>query len=106
MTELIGPPYLGVSGWRPEEPDGVPITDDELTALALAADPDQQLGPDAVPFDLYLSQFPASLPSWYMPAARARNHPWWRPVVLILIFGFLLVDAFGLCATYGTLGIA
>ncbi len=82
------------------------FTDEELTALALAADPVEPLAADAVPVDIYLSQFPSSLPSWYMPAARARNHPWWRPVVMVLIFGFLLVDAFGLCATYGTLGIA
>ncbi len=88
----------------------VPLTDEELTALAMAADPDQPLPADAVPFDLYLSEFPSPspgpLPAWYMPAARARNHPWWRPVVLVLIFAFLLVDAYGLCATYGSLVFA
>jgi hypothetical protein len=86
------------------------LTDEELTALALAADPDAPLSDDAVPFDLYLSQFPSplpgSLPAWYMPAARARSHPWWRPIVLVLILGFLVVDAFGLCATYGQLVVA
>jgi hypothetical protein len=86
------------------------LTDEELTALALAADPDAPLSDDAVPFDLYLSQFPSplpgSLPAWYMPAARARSHPWWRLIVLVLILGFLVVDAFGLCATYGQLVVA
>ncbi|HEY1734642.1 MAG TPA: hypothetical protein VGG23_09355 [Acidimicrobiales bacterium] len=93
-----------------DPPAGRALTDDELTALALAADPDAPLSDDAVPVDLYLSQFPSplpgSLPAWYMPAARARSHPWWRPIVLVLILGFLVVDAFGLCATYGQLVVA
>jgi hypothetical protein len=86
------------------------ITDDELIALALAADPDAPLSDDAVPVELYMSQFPSPMPGplpvWYMPAARARSHPWWRPVVLVLIVGFLMIDAFGLCATYGPLVLA
>ena len=115
MTDVIGAP---LNGTAPDQlaldplaldemvPGEIGISDEELTALALAADPSVGLSTDAVPLDLYLSQLPGSLPSWYMPAARARNHPRWRPVVIVLIFGFLLVDAFGLCATYGTLGIA
>ena len=41
-----------------------------------------------------------------MAPAVAVGRRWSTPVVLLLVFGFLLVDAFGLCATYGTLGLA
>jgi hypothetical protein len=88
------------------------MDDEELTALALAADPHAPLDPDAVPCDVYLSQFRGGLaqlpplPQWYMPTAMATGRRWWRPVVLVLVFGFLLVDAFGLCGTYGQLVLA
>ena len=82
------------------------ITDAELTALALAADPDQPLDENALPLSAYLAQLPSPLPQWYMPVATARHHRWWWPVVLAIVFAFLLADAFGLCGTYGQLGLA
>ena len=81
-------------------------TDEELTALAMAADPDAPLDPEAVPIGCYLSQTPGLLPAWYMPPAVARGRRWWMPVIVVVILGFLVVDAFGLCATYGVLTIA
>jgi hypothetical protein len=82
------------------------ITDEELTALALAADPDGPLDPDAVPLGVYLSLLPSPLPEWYMPAA-ASGARWWRwPVVVPVIGALLLIAGFGLCATYGQLGLA
>jgi hypothetical protein len=46
-----------------------PLTDAELSALALAADPDAVLDSDAVPLAVVLgTDSPAALPSWYMPA--------------------------------------
>ena len=81
-----------------------PITDAELTALALAADPDGPPDADAVPMALYLALAPGPLPAWYMPPAMARGGPRWRrPVVLAVIAAFLIIDAFGLCSTYGPL---
>ena len=43
-----------------------PFSDDELTALALAADPTEMLDDDAVPFEGERSV--GLLPDWYMPA--------------------------------------
>ena len=78
------------------------LTDDELTALALAADPDQPLSPDAVPLALYEQE--GLLPHWYMPPVTVRRVRHWRvPVIWVVIAAFLLVDAFGLCITYGQL---
>jgi hypothetical protein len=78
------------------------LSDDELTALALAADPDQPLDADAVP--LTFDQTGNGLPGWYMPPVMARGASRWRrSVVFALVAAFLLIDAFGLCITYGQL---
>ncbi len=104
MVQVIVPPAGRGYGLLPvEEAD---FTDDELTELALAAEADSPLDPNAVPLDIYGSQAAALLPAWYMPPvmARARNaRPWRRSLVFVLIAAFLLVDAFGLCITYGQL---
>jgi hypothetical protein len=84
-----------------------PITDEELTALALAADPDRPLDPDAVPLSVYLAQVPAMLPGWYMaPAMAATGKRWRTPVIIALIVAFLLIEAWGLCSTYGQVVLA
>lgn len=85
-----------------EEGGLLAISDAELTALALAADPDLPLDPDAVPMQVYLGQTGGPLPEWYMApvsARRIRRLP--QLVVLALIGAFLLIEAFGLCSTYG-----
>jgi len=83
-------------------PDG--ITDDELAALALAADPDQPLAVDAVPLDAYLATTLGGLPDWYMAPVMARRSAGRRRVVILAVVGaFLLIEAFGLCSTYGQL---
>ena len=82
------------------------ISDSELTSLALAADPDLPLDPDALPLALYLSQVPSILPGWYMPQVMARSGNRWRVlVVLAIIIAFVLIEALGLCNTYGQLGL-
>jgi hypothetical protein len=84
-----------------------PITDEELTALALAADPDGPLDKDAVPLSVYLGQIPALLPGWYMPPAMATSGSRWRtPVILAIVFAFLIIEAYGLCSTYGQVVLA
>jgi hypothetical protein len=87
--------------------NGMPgmFTDDELTALALAADPDQPLDSDAVPMSDYLSSEKVGLlPEWYMAPVMTR-HISRAPqlVVLVVIGAFLLIEAVGLCSTYGQL---
>jgi hypothetical protein len=41
-----------------------------------------------------------------MPVATARHHRWWWPVVMTIVVAFLVVDAFGLCSTFGQLVVA
>ncbi len=83
------------------------LTDAELTALALAADPAAGLPDDAVPISVHLARFGPSLPVWYMPPTVARGGRRWKtPVVIAIVSAFLLIDAMGLCNTYGILGFA
>ena len=78
------------------------IDDEQLTALALAADPDQPIDPNATPFVVRNDSGP--LPSWYMPAPAARmQEPWQVAVVLFLIGTLTLISGLGLCITYGYL---
>jgi hypothetical protein len=82
------------------------ITDEELTALALAADPIAPLDQDAVPLAVYLGQTSGPLPDWYMPSPMARVRVWWRlPVVMTIVGAFLIIEALGLCNTFGVLSI-
>jgi hypothetical protein len=84
--------------------DDEQISDDELTTLALAADPEQKPSPDAVPLALYRNLPSASLPLWYMPPATARAAGGWRlPIVASVVLALLFINALGLCITYGTL---
>ena len=77
------------------------IADDELVALALAADPDQPLDPDAVPFVADPDR-PGLLPAWYMPAPAARGGGRTRRLVIAgIILALLVVNGAGLCVTYG-----
>lgn len=88
----------GGLGWRA-------VDDEELTALALAADPDAPLPDDAVSiWELEPERADPLLPEWYMPAASGGARPGWRRrVALVLISTFLLINAAGLCSTYGPL---
>jgi hypothetical protein len=81
----------------------VVITDDELAAEAIAADPDPCLD-DALPFDRMTgTEAAAALPSWYMPAPMigARVLGWRRGVVLTFVSALLVIEAYGLCTTFG-----
>ena len=101
-SELIEAHYDEGSGGT--DFNALQITDAELTALALACDPDQPLDPEATPLDLYPDQSFGLLPRWYMPPVTAIGLRRWRtPVVVAIIVAFLLIDAFGLCITYGQL---
>ena len=83
------------------------ITDEELESLALAADPDVALDDDAVSLWELEHTDDDLLPAWYMPSPMvgvARLQGWKRTVVLLIIVSFLVIDAAGLCSTYGWVG--
>ena len=95
--------------FEPDDADD-PIGDDELAALALAADPDVVVGDDAVSvWDVLGSARTAPLPEWYMPAPMAaRQLPRWRRVLVranvgLIVAAFVTINAAGLCNTYGQL---
>jgi len=82
-------------------------TDAELTALALAADPDAPIAEGAVPIGIHLAQIGSALPMWYMPpVARRGGSRWKAPFVIAVVSAFLLIDLLGLCNTYGILSLA
>ena len=82
--------------------------DEELAALALAAEPDAPVPEDAV--DLWSLLPPGTgtgdrlLPGWYMPAPMGGAGPltgWRRRLALLVVAALLLITAYGLCNTYG-----
>jgi hypothetical protein len=82
-------------------------SDEELTALALASDPNTPLGPDAVAWTAGYEQHTRLLPEWYMAPVVATTHRRGvRLVVVALVAGFLILDAFGLCVTSGFVSLA
>jgi hypothetical protein len=90
----------GTGTTRVETPP--PLTDEELTRLALGAAPMTVPTEDAVPLAQYLELEDGLLPAWYMPSPMARHHARWRlPVVLALVGAFVAIEAAGLCSTFG-----
>jgi hypothetical protein len=86
------------------------ISDEELAAEALAAEPDV-LPDDAVPWSdvIDADPDPGLLPSWYMPAPMVGGpvlDGWRRRIALIVIVAFLAINAAGLCSTYGLVELA
>jgi len=80
------------------------VSDAELTALALATDPDDvEIDPEAEPFGVGDAQV-ALLPEWYMPARMSARGPHQRRrawIVVGLIAAMVIVNGAGLCVTYG-----
>ena len=91
----------------PAEPPGPgpeqPVSDAELSALALAADPDAPVDPGAVSlWQLAGWDREELLPAWYMPAPlRSTSTRRQRWVIGLVVASFLLINAHGLCSTYG-----
>jgi hypothetical protein len=83
-----------------------PVTDDELAALALSADPDAPLPSDAVSLWDLDARDSQLLPNWYMPAPMSghrRLSRWQRRLAWLVVATFVLIDAYGLCSTYGSI---
>jgi hypothetical protein len=80
------------------------ISDEELTELALAADPNQSLQ-DARPIAEVIGRGGEStLPEWYMPAVMGGGlhlSGWRRGLIFTFITALVVIEAFGLCSTYG-----
>lgn len=82
------------------------FSDEELTELALAADPDATLDDDAVPLEGAWGA-PGPLPLWYMPATTVRSRGGTRAVIVaVIIVSLLVIVASGFCITYGVLEVA
>jgi hypothetical protein len=86
-----------------DETDGIEsLSDEELTELALAADPDQALDADAVPLVLNDAESFDLLPRWYMPPVLSSGGSRWKKtVVLVLVATLLTIEALGLCSVFG-----
>ncbi len=79
-----------------------PVTDEELVALALRTAPEGASVDDAVPLDDYLGRQPGLLPAWYMPRPLSATGARWRRVVVLgVVAAFLILEAAGLCSTFG-----
>ncbi len=107
VAPVLAPADGNVQGVSTEEPllDD-PLTDAELTALALGTDPLGPLPDDAEQMMGPLVIGGGALPLWYMPpVARRAKRRWAAPVVIAVVAAFLLIDAMGLCNTYGLLSL-
>ena len=83
------------------------LSDAELTSLALRSDPNVPLELDAVPWIWNASDSPNGLPEWYMPRASAVGRGrGTKLIVVAIVVGLLVIDAFGLCITSGFLSLA
>ena len=88
-------------------PVDIHVGDEELAALALAADPDTVVAADAV--SLWETGDAGPLPAWYMPAPTGGQRlltGWRRRLVFVVIAAFLLINVYGLCSTYGWVELA
>lgn len=87
--------------------------EDELDALALAADPDVTVPDDAVSLWDLDADRSGLLPAWYMPTpsagpSTATSSTSWRRRAFALTFvvALVLINAAGLCVTYGRVILA
>ena len=81
--------------------DATDVSDDELTRLALAADPDAPVPDDAVPFDTSAGMAANLLPDWYMPAPSLRRSPGRTAVLVGTAVAMFVINVGGVCVTYG-----
>jgi len=84
------------------------LTDDELTERPSPP----IVANDAVPMGELLgfegwSGAGELLPGWYMPPPMGSTrllYGWRRGIVLLIVASFVLINAYGLCSTYGHVG--
>ena len=82
-------------------------TDDELAALALSADPHPKIDPRVPPWQPLSTTMAGLLPTWYMPApSGTQRGTGTRVAIGFIVAGFVLINALGLCVTYGVVSLA
>jgi hypothetical protein len=85
-----------------DELPGEAVSDEELTEIALAADPDGPLDPRAQPLEFFAPTHGVGLPQWYMPqVTRVRCSGWRMPVTVGIVAVLLALEALGLCSIFG-----
>jgi hypothetical protein len=79
----------------------VDVTDEELTAEALAADQDCPLSENAVAFESGDGDGRSMLPEWYMPAPSPRRSRGRVIVFTVLAASLVAGNVVGFCVTFG-----
>ena len=83
------------------------ISDDELAELALGADPHPIIDPRVAPWRPLTHTVAGLLPEWYMPLpAGTRRGTGAKIAEGVIIASFVLINALGLCVTYGWVTLA
>lgn len=83
------------------------LSDEELTDLALSGEFNASCEPGATPWRGAWGSPPLLVPEWYMPRPTGRRRVRGTGLIVVLVIvGFLLVDALGLCLTSGFLTLA
>jgi len=95
------------NSWSLDDPSfttGI-FSDEELGELAMSASPD--IAEDATPWMGAWEATSSVLPTWYMPRVTASHRGTTTKVVIgSVIVGMLIINALGLCITYGVLTFA
>lgn len=75
--------------------------------MALAADREPIVDVDAIPWSGAWANAPMLIPEWYMPRPSSSSRGRGAMIVIgVVLAGFLVIDAFGLCITSGFLSVA
>lgn len=83
------------------------ISFEELTALALRADPHPVIDTTVSPWRPGADPVTGLLPDWYMPAPSGHRRGVGVKVAIgAIIASFVVINALGLCITYGFLTFA
>ncbi|MDH2904513.1 MAG: hypothetical protein PXZ08_11290 [Actinomycetota bacterium] len=83
------------------------ISDEELTRLALSADRYPVIDANTMPWRPGGDAVTGLLPDWYMPAPSGRRRGRGAQVAIgVIIASFVIINALGLCITYGFLTLA
>jgi len=83
------------------------LTDEELIALALSADPHPIIDPRSTPWRPMADAVTGLLPDWYMPTPSGSHRGKGAKIAIgVIIVSFVVINALGLCVTYGLVTIA